>query len=102
MRAAKAIQRNQTARRTVYRKGSWLRDRDMLGAWGFRGLSTAFLSVIVWLLLRGQGDIDELKKEVPVLSNTVAALTDQLKGEQAQISKIWDRILDEAVSAKKK
>lgn len=103
MRAAKTVNKRRKSRqpRVVYREGSWLRDKDILGAWGFRTISGALLGVIVWLLVRGQSDIDTLKAEVPVLSNTVAALTEQLKGEQNEIGKLWAQVFATAINQAK-
>lgn len=89
-------------RKRTPQRSDWLRDRDIIGAWGFRILATALLSVVIFNLRNYTTEIDTLSKEVPVLSNTVAKLTDQMRSEQDQINKIWDRLFDNLTQTHKK
>lgn len=73
---------------------SWLRDRDLVGAWGFRVVASGLLMVIVWNVTHYTDKVDELYRQVPALTTAVQNLTSQLASEQAQISKLWDRIID--------
>ena len=76
------------------RRDSWLRDRDLLVAYVMRGLIIAVIAVAGWIFNREIGTVDELAKEVPILSNTTAALAKQLDGEQTQIHEIWGKLFD--------
>lgn len=73
-----------------------MRDRDIIGAWGFRILASGLLGLLLWNANSYTQKIDKLDELVPQLNAAITMLNTQLASQQGQISKIWDRIFDGA------